>query len=93
VIGEKENRERSPAENPPLQNAIGRNLKVLRKQLIINEMFCEATGVELFSVLTTRKLLISRNCHNGKKGSIAQPIVRLLYDRARHGEPVSGAAA
>jgi len=40
----------------------------------------EATGVELFSVLTARKLLILRIAQKGKKGTIADSIVRLLYE-------------
>jgi hypothetical protein len=38
-------------------------IKIRPQSLTINMV--EAAGVELFSVLTTRKLLISRNCHNG----------------------------
>jgi hypothetical protein len=37
------------AKNPPLQNAMVQDLKCVRKQLIINEIFVEATGVELAS--------------------------------------------
>jgi len=40
----------------------------------------EAAGVELFSVLTARKLLILRMARGGKKGTIADSIVRLLYE-------------
>ncbi len=40
----------------------------------------EAAGVELFSVLTARKLLILRMAREGKKGTIADSIVRLLYE-------------
>ena len=35
-----------------------KKLKVVSKQLIINEILVEATGVELIRVLTARKLLI-----------------------------------
>jgi hypothetical protein len=92
VIGEKENRERSPAENPPLQNAIVRDFKGFRKQLIINGIFWEATGVELFSVLTTRKLLSPETATTAKRA----PLPNLLYvycTTAQGMEPVSGAAA
>jgi hypothetical protein len=40
----------------------------------------EATGVELFSVLTARKLLILRMPRGAKKAPIADSIVRLLYE-------------
>jgi hypothetical protein len=42
----------------------------------------EATGVELFSVLITRKLLIPGITTTVKKAPIAQSIVRLLYENA-----------
>jgi len=40
-----------------------------------------AAGVELFSVLSARKLLIL-GMVRGKKGTIADSIVRLLYENA-----------
>jgi hypothetical protein len=57
VSGEK-NESRSPAEHPPLQNVIVRNLLPSGNRLTINERLVEATGVELISLLTLRKLLI-----------------------------------
>jgi hypothetical protein len=41
----------------------------------------EVAGVELFSVLTARKLLILRMARRAKKGPTAQSIVRLLYEK------------
>jgi hypothetical protein len=67
VIGEKENRERSPAEKPPRQNTILLKLKYVSKLLIINELLVEAAGVELISVLTTRKLLIQGSATTAKE--------------------------
>ena len=40
----------------------------------------EATGVELFSVLTARNLLIPARATRAKEGHIAESIVRLLYE-------------
>jgi len=43
----------------------------------------EAAGVELFSVLTARKLLILGPATRAKKGPITRSIVRLLYENIR----------
>jgi hypothetical protein len=50
MIGDKENRARSPAEDPPLRNSYCAKVQCFSKQLIINEILAEAAGVELFSV-------------------------------------------
>jgi len=48
----------------------------------------EATGVELFRVLITCKLLIPGTATTAKKAPIARSIVRLLYENAfRFGVP------
>ena len=44
------------------------------KQLIINEIFVEATGVELIRVLTTRKLLIRGTATTAKKAPLPNPL-------------------
>ena len=49
-------------------------LKSVRKLLIINEIVVEATGVELFSVLTTRKLLILGTARTAKKAPLPNPL-------------------
>jgi hypothetical protein len=49
-------------------------LKCDRNRLIINEILVEATGVELFSVLTARKLLILRIARRAKKAPLPVPL-------------------
>ena len=49
-------------------------LKVVCKQLIINEILVEATGVELIEVLTARKLLIPGSATRAKKASLPDPL-------------------
>ena len=49
-----------------------RALAVLCKLLKLKEM--EATGVELFSVLTARKLLILRKARRAKKAPLPNPL-------------------
>src|ERR1700733_4143728 len=44
------------------------------KALIINEIVVEATGVELFSVLITRKLLIPGTATTAKKAPLPDPL-------------------
>jgi len=48
--------------------------------LITNELLVEATGVELFSVLITGKLLIPGIARTAKKAPLPNPFVRLLYE-------------
>ena len=50
--------------------------------MIINKLLVEAARVELITMLITRKLLILGTATTGKKGRIAQSIVRLLYENA-----------
>jgi hypothetical protein len=66
--------ERSPAENPPPQNSYCTKLQCVYKQLTINEIFVEAAGVELFSVLTTRKLLILGTARTAKSAPLPDPL-------------------
>jgi hypothetical protein len=67
VIGEKKNREKNLAEKPPLAERYCTKLKCARKQLIIKELLVEATGVELITMLTARKLLIPGSATRAKK--------------------------
>jgi hypothetical protein len=55
-------------------------LKFVFKRLIINKILVEAAGVELFSVLTARNFIDPSYCQRGKKGTIAESIVRVLYE-------------
>ena len=71
MIGEKERR---PAENPPPQNTYCTKLKCVYKLQIINEILVEATGVELFRVLTTRNLLIPGTATTAKKAPLPDPL-------------------
>jgi hypothetical protein len=71
---EKENRERSPAEKPRLAECYCTKSKTVRKQLIINEILVEATGVELFRVLITRNLLILGTATTAKKAPLPDPL-------------------
>jgi hypothetical protein len=57
-ISEKENRERKTSGEPASAEYYCTKLKYVNKLLIINKLLVESTGVELFNVLTTRKLLI-----------------------------------
>ena len=82
VIGEKKNREKNLAEKPSLAKHYCTKLKYVRKQLIINELLVEATGVELFSGLITRKLLIPGTATAAKKAPLPDPFVRLLYENS-----------
>ena len=65
---------RSPAQNPPLQNVYRTKLDCVGKLLIINEILVEATGVELSSVLTARKLLIPGSDTTARKASLPDPL-------------------
>ncbi len=44
------------------------------KELILQDMLVEAAGVELFSVLTARKLLILRMARGAKKAPLPIPL-------------------
>ena len=73
-MGERENRVRSLAENPPLLNAYRTKLNCVGKLLIIHDIFVEATGVELIIMLTTRKLLILGSATRAKKAPLPDPL-------------------
>jgi len=64
----------STAESLPLQNFYCTKLKCVSKLLIISEILAEAAGVELFSVLTARKLLILRMARGAKKAPLPIPL-------------------
>jgi hypothetical protein len=49
-------------------------LKCSCKRLKINEILVEAAGVELFSVLIARKLLIPRTAKTAKKAPLPDPL-------------------
>ena len=49
-------------------------IKSISKTLKINEILVEAAGVELFSVLTTRKLLILGTATTAKKAPLPDPL-------------------
>jgi len=49
-------------------------LKTVSKSLIINEIVVEATGVELITMLTTRKLLILGPATTAKKAPLPNPL-------------------
>ena len=49
-------------------------LQCVRKRLIVNEIVVEAAGVELFSVLITRKLLILGSARRAKKAPLPDPL-------------------
>ena len=74
VIGEKENRETIPAENPPPYNNYCMKLRFAYKRLIMNQIMVEAAGVELISVLRTRKLLILGTATRAKKAPLPDPL-------------------
>ena len=59
------------AKKPPPQDAIVRNQNL---SFIINEILVEAAGVELFSVLITRKLLIPGIATTAKKDPLPNPL-------------------
>jgi hypothetical protein len=73
VIGQKKNRERSPAAKPPLAELYCTKLKYLGKLMIINKILAEATGVELIT-LTARKLLIPGTATTAKKAPLPNPL-------------------
>jgi len=60
-------------ETPPRQTYCTK-LKYACKLLIINEMVVEAAGVELFRVLTARKLLIPGTATTAKKAPLPDPL-------------------
>jgi hypothetical protein len=49
-------------------------LKCVGKLMIINEIFVEATGVELITMLRTRKLLILGTATRAKKAPLPDPL-------------------
>ena len=49
-------------------------LKCVCKQLIINELLVEATGVELITMLAARKLLILGSATRAKKAPLPDPL-------------------
>jgi hypothetical protein len=74
VLGEKNDSGRTPAEDPPLQNDHCTTLKVVSKPLIINDIVVEAMRVELFRVLTTRKLLILAPATTAQTAPLPDPL-------------------
>ena len=73
LIGKEENRERSPAE-PASAEYYCTKLKYVYKQLIVNEIFVKAAGVELFWVLTTRNLLIPGTATTARRAPLPDPL-------------------
>jgi hypothetical protein len=71
VIG-KENRERNPAETPPRQTCCTKLRYVCK--CLINEILVEATGVELFWVLTPRNLLIPGTATTARRAPLPDPL-------------------
>jgi len=63
-----------PGGEPASAERYCTKLKCVRKQLIINEILVEATGVELFSVLITRNLLILGIATTAKKAPLPDPL-------------------
>ena len=49
-------------------------IKVVRKRLIKKEIVVEATGVELITMLTARKLLILGSATSAKKAPLPDPL-------------------
>ena len=74
VIGEKKNREKNLAEQPPLAERYCTKLKFVCKQLIISELFVEAARVELITILITRNLLILGTVTKAKKAPLSDPL-------------------
>jgi hypothetical protein len=75
----------SPPENTFVEGYCT-NLKCVRKHLIMNEILVEAAGVELISVLTTRKLLILGTATTAKKAPLPNPLyvycTKILFPRS-----------
>jgi hypothetical protein len=59
---------------PAIAESYCTKLKCVCKQLIINKLLVEATGVELFSVLVTCKLLILGIAKTAKKAPLPDPL-------------------
>jgi hypothetical protein len=59
---------------PAIAECYCTKLKCVCKQLIINKLLVEATGVELFSLLITRKLLIPGTATTAKKAPLPDPL-------------------
>jgi len=74
VIGEKGKPLEKPGGEPASAECYCKKLKYVCKQLTINEIFLEATGVELSRVLRTRKLLILGTATRAKKAPLPDPL-------------------
>jgi hypothetical protein len=74
LIGEKENRERSPGGEPASAERYCTKLKCAFKLLIINGIMVEAAGVELITILITRNLLILGTATTAKKAPWPDPL-------------------
>ena len=74
LVGEKENPLREGRGGTAPAERYCMKLKVVCNLLIINEIVVEATGVELFSVLITRKLLIPGTATTAKKAPLPDPL-------------------
>jgi hypothetical protein len=70
----EKNRETSPAEKPVPAERHCTKLKCVCKQLQTNEIFVEAAGAELSSVLRTRRLLILGTATRAKKAPLPDPL-------------------
>ena len=73
-IGEKENHGRRPGREPASAERHCAKLKSVSKLLIINTLLVEAAGVELITMLTTRKLLILGTATTAKKAPLPNPL-------------------
>jgi hypothetical protein len=73
VIDEKKNRKDAGGE-PACTECYCMKLKCVCKYLIIKEILVEATGVELITMLTTRKLLILGSATTAKKAPFPDPL-------------------
>jgi hypothetical protein len=74
VIGEKEEREEKPGGEPASAECYCTKLKCVCKLFKINEILVEATGVELMTMLTARKLLILGTATTAKKTPLPDPL-------------------
>jgi len=70
--------------------------KAVCRRLIINEILVEAAGVELFSVLTARKLLILRMARGAKKAPLPIPLYvycTKVFSRSHSAKPPKSAVS
>ena len=65
---------REPGGEPASAEYYCTKLKYVYKQLIVNEIFVEAAGVELFWVLTTRNLLIPGTATTARRAPLPDPL-------------------